>query len=237
MQNLKYNIEVLEQIEKEYNSVDYFVSALKPMAIAILLARTESPYKLKQMRVALVLEYLRNVGIDTAKPDVHIIRVLKRLGYINQNSSNEEKQALDIIEKMSIETGIPISKIDFLLWHYCSEDFCNICSANPKCNICVIKKYCKESKMSILDEIEEFVKTLPIDYEFSTKWFKTELSRKYHRSEDSYIPSDYCYNRKNNGIIYEEQPHYFLYIKQGKYKYVGKEYVFNGIPVHNPKQK
>lgn len=53
-------------------------------------------------------------------------------------------------------------------------------------------------------EIEEFVKTLPMNFEFSTKWFKTELSKKYNRPEDSYIPSDYCYNLTNNGINYEK---------------------------------
>lgn len=86
-------------------------------------------------------------------------------------------------------------------------------------------------------EIEEFIKTMPINYEFSTKWFKTELSKKYNRSKGSYIPSDYCYNRKNNGINYEIQPHYFLWLSRGKYQYVGKNYIFKGVPEHNPKNK
>lgn len=141
MQNLKYNIEIFEQIEKEYSSIDYFITALKPAAVAVLFACTESPYKLKQMKFALVLEYLRNVGIDTAKPDVHIIRILKRLGLLNK-LGNEEKQVIDILEKISLETGISVAKIDFLLWHYCSENFCNICSGTPKCGQCVIKKFC-----------------------------------------------------------------------------------------------
>lgn len=141
MQNLKYNIEIFEQIEKGYGSIDHFITALKPAAVAVLFACTESPYKLKQMKFALVLEYLRNVGIDTAKPDVHIIRIMKRLGLLNK-LGNEEKQVIDILEKISLKTGISVAKIDFLLWHYCSEDFCNICSATPKCGQCVIKKFC-----------------------------------------------------------------------------------------------
>lgn len=91
--------------------------------------------------------------------------------------------------------------------------------------------------MSVIKEIDEFVKSMPMDYEFSTKWFKTELSKKYNRSEDCYIPSDYCYNRKNNGINYDKQPHYFLYIKRGKYKYVGKNYTHNGTVEHKPRRK
>ena len=146
MQNLKYNIEVFEQIEKEYGSLDYFVTVLKPTAVAVLFSSAESPYKLKQMKFALVLEYLRNVGTDTAKPDVHIIRILKRLGLL-EKSCYEENDAIKILERISIETGISVAKIDFLLWHYCSEDFCDICSANPKCGQCVIKDFCnKEDK-------------------------------------------------------------------------------------------
>ena len=70
--------------------------------------------------------------------------------------------------------------------------------------------------MSIIEEIEEFLKPMPIGYEFSRNWFVTELSKQYNRSDKCYIPSDYCYNRKNKGINYD------------KYKYVGKDYIFTG---------
>lgn len=91
--------------------------------------------------------------------------------------------------------------------------------------------------MNISDEIEEFVQTLPLNYVFSTNWFKTTLSKQYSRPADSYIPSDYCYNRKNKGINHEEQPHYFLYLKRGVYKYVGKNFVYNGVIEENPRRK
>ena len=50
--------------------------------------------------------------------------------------------------------------------------------------------------MSIIKEIEEFVKHLPKDYVFTATWLKKELGKRYNRSEGSYIPSDYCHNRK-----------------------------------------
>lgn len=90
--------------------------------------------------------------------------------------------------------------------------------------------------MTVVEEIEEFVKSMPVDYEFSTGWFKKELSKKYKHSVDSYIPSDYCYNRKNNGINYDKQPHYFLYLKRNKYKYVGQNYTYTGEVEHNPRK-
>ena len=91
--------------------------------------------------------------------------------------------------------------------------------------------------MSIIEEVEEFVKTLPMGAEFTGTWFKKTISKQYNRPIGSYIPSDYCYNRKNNGINYEKQPHYFLYLERNKYKYVGKSYVHTGEVGHNPRRK
>lgn len=143
METLNYNISVLEKLEKEYGSLDNFVTRLKPDAISVLLACKESPYALKQIGVPLALEYLRNVGIDTVKPDVHIVRIFKRLGLLKGCESGE-KEVLEAIETLSAETGYSKSYIDFLLWHYCSVGFGNICSEkDPKCESCVIREFCK----------------------------------------------------------------------------------------------
>ena len=88
--------------------------------------------------------------------------------------------------------------------------------------------------MNIQEEIEQFLSSMPINHEFTTRWFKSELSKQYKRSEGSFIPSDYCYNRKNKGIDYDKQPHYFLYLGRGLYRYVGKYYDFKGIVEQNP---
>ena len=90
--------------------------------------------------------------------------------------------------------------------------------------------------MRVIDEIEEFIKSMTKNYEFTATWFKKELSKQYNRSEGSYIPSDYCYNRKNNGINYDKQSLYFLYLGHNKYKYVGKEYVYTGEVEHNQRK-
>ena len=91
--------------------------------------------------------------------------------------------------------------------------------------------------MTIIKEIEEFIKNLPMDYEFTATWLKKELSKQYNRPNSSYIPSDYCYNRKNNGINYDNQPHYFIYLGRNKYKFVGKDYVYKVEIEHNKRKK
>ena len=44
--------------------------------------------------------------------------------------------------------------------------------------------------MLIIVEIEEFIKSMPLGNELSTKWFKTELSKQYNRTAEKYMPSD-----------------------------------------------
>lgn len=142
METLNYNISILEKIDKEYGSLDDFITRLKPNAISALFACKESPYALKQIGFPLALEYLRNVGIDTVKPDVHIVRIFKKLGLIKDTDS-AERDVLEAIEILSNVSGYSKAYIDFLLWHYCSKSFGNICSENnPKCDECVIQGYC-----------------------------------------------------------------------------------------------
>lgn len=245
---LKNNIETFEKIEDKYGSLDKFITHSTPANIVKLLADSNSNYKLKYAGVALVCEYLRNVGIDIVKPDVHIKRIVGA-DRLNLIQSKSDYKIIEEFRRLSAEIGISQVKMDYLLWNYCSKGYGEICTAKPKCYECVIKEYCndfllnnkfnipKNKQMSVIDEIEEFIKDFPVGYEFSTTWFKKELNKKYNRSEGSYIPSDYCYNRKNKGINYNKQPHYFLYIERNKYKYVGKDYVYNGEIEYNPKKK
>ena len=77
MEDLAYNIGVLEYLEKQYGSVDKFLISMPASKIVELLSSSKHKNtKLKQMGEALVWEYIRNVGIDGAKPDVHLCRFL-----------------------------------------------------------------------------------------------------------------------------------------------------------------
>lgn len=93
-------------------------------------------------------------------------------------------------------------------------------------------------KSQIQEEIESLLQTMDNQQEFTRSWFVKTLSSKYGRPKHNYIPSDYCYNWTNKGIIYEKQPHYFikdLYIR-GLYRYVGKDYVYNGEVYSKPRK-
>ena len=143
--SLKANIETFEKIEQEYSSLDKFITHSTPSNIIKLLADSNSTYKLKYAGVAIICEYVRNVGIDIIKPDVHI----KRIAAADRLKLVTAKSYYKIIEefrKLSNEIGMSQVKMDYLLWNYCAKGYGEICTATPKCDECVIKEYCKEEK-------------------------------------------------------------------------------------------
>ncbi len=145
MQALHGNIETMERITKEYGSMDAFVTSAPQLEIVTLLSKSGSKYKLNMMGEALIWEYLRNVGIDGAKPDVHMKRILgcNRLGFSRyEEATNEE--VIAAMKRLSEETGYYMAQLDYLFWCYCATGKGEICTANPRCSKCVIRDECKK---------------------------------------------------------------------------------------------
>jgi len=136
------NIEVLERIDREHGSLDRFVESDTPDRIAKRLSRTASPYKLRQIGFTLALEYLRNVGIQAGKPDVHVRRILGggRLGYAAGLPSEEE--AYRIIDELAARAGRSATYLDNLLWILCAEDCGDVFGAKPRCHVCSLAASC-----------------------------------------------------------------------------------------------
>jgi hypothetical protein len=130
MKSLKENISMFEQIERDYQSIDNFITKDRPIIIAEILSG--GIYKMKQMGIALTMEYLKNVGIDASKPDVHICRILgsDRLGY-SKSKVASEREAMEIIKKIAIEGNLKEIEVDALLWQFCAINYGNICGAAP----------------------------------------------------------------------------------------------------------
>ncbi len=141
MNSLKYNIEQFKRIINLYGSMDNYVTSNETIIIARSLA--EGKYKLKQMGIALTIEYLKNVGIDAFKPDIHMKRLFgkDRLG-LSDKSMATENEILEIIKQFSSEVDIPIVEIDSIIWQFCASNYAEICDANPKCEKCLVKTKC-----------------------------------------------------------------------------------------------
>jgi hypothetical protein len=77
------------------------------------------------------------------------------------------------------------------------------------------------NKSTIDEEVLDFCEYLKDNSikEFTSDDFKTYLNEKFGRPRPNYIPSDYCFGKKNKGINYDKHKHYFRYIKKGHYTY------------------
>lgn len=142
MRSLKANIETFERIEQDFESLEKFITHSTPATIIKLLADSNSAYKIKYMGVPIACEYVRNVGIDIIKPDVHIKRIAAA-DRLNLVTAKNDYKIIDEFQELTQKIGISQVKMDYLLWNYCSKGYGEICTATPKCDVCVIKRFCE----------------------------------------------------------------------------------------------
>lgn len=141
-------IATMKRIVNDYGSMDAFVTSRPAKEIVRIISTNGSRYKFKQFGIPLSWEYLRNVGIDGAKPDVHMKRILgcNRLG-VSKNEDASYDEVINTVARLSKETGLWMAQIDYLFWAYCATDKGEICTANPACSRCVIRQYCKQGNV------------------------------------------------------------------------------------------
>lgn len=137
------NIRVFQRIEGEYGSMDSFITSKPADVIVEKLAKGSSPYKLKMLGEALVWEYLRNVGIDGAKPDTHLRRFFgsDRMG-TGGHSPATVSEVYGQVDRLSDKTGLSKIEIDNLIWSFCADGFGEICTVKPHCRSCPIRDWC-----------------------------------------------------------------------------------------------
>lgn len=148
MNSLKDNIKTFQRIENDYGSIDLFILSKSPEEIVKSLSDEKSLYKIKCFGEALSWEYLRNIGIDAAKPDVHLRRFFsaKRMG-TGKVPEATEAEVIEQINFLSEETGISKTELDNLIWRYCADGYGEICTANPRCNECLIRHRCNKGRV------------------------------------------------------------------------------------------
>lgn len=70
----------------------------------------------------------------------------------------------------------------------------------------------------------------------TSAFIKNEVNKRFRVDIDSVIPSDFCYNRTNNGIRFSEDNRLFEYLGKGAYKYLGEKYPYSGKVYHKPQR-
>lgn len=97
-----------------------------------------------------VYDFLREIGFDFAKPDVHLRRIMYRLGFLeNDKDSHKNRSKIHSITKefARIE-NTKVSVVDAVFWLYGSGSTeyvqYGICTEKPKCNECDLKIICEK---------------------------------------------------------------------------------------------
>lgn len=144
MESLKENIVMIEKIEYENGGLDNYFT--KSPAVIIAKDLSNGKYKLKYVGYALAWEYLRNIGIDGAKPDTHMKRILgtDRLGYSNSPIASDDDVYRAVSRISASNDGALHTEIDLLLWNFCASGYGEICTAEPNCHLCPIKMFCNK---------------------------------------------------------------------------------------------
>lgn len=86
--------------------------------------------------------------------------------------------------------------------------------------------------LTIYEQLKEALKGKIGDI-LSIAEIKSILNSTFNTNLTSIILSDYCYNRYNNGILFNK--HLFIYIDRSTYRYVGENYAYTGLVFHKPK--
>ena len=90
----------------------------------------------------------------------------------------------------------------------------------------------------VIEKVKEIFLDIP-EREFTCSEIKKIVSDKI--GYEGFLPSDYCYNRYNDGISIEknieEQRCMFIYIKRNTYKYVGVGRKVTCDIYHKPKRE
>lgn len=87
----------------------------------------------------------------------------------------------------------------------------------------------------MIELVNEIINIHGDDYIITLDEISQLMFKKYGTKSGSVIPSDYCYNRVNNGIQIEKKPAVFEFLGNGKYKCLGLNYPYNGAIYHKPK--
>ena len=145
MNGLAYNIKVLEQIQKDYGSLDKFVNTETPNDIANML--NSGKYNMVEVGRSFAFDYLKRVGINTCKSSSQLERLFgnNRLGVVN-NPVATEQQVLNIIKKISKLNNCDEITVESIIQQFCLLRAANICGECPKCEKCKIRKFCNYNK-------------------------------------------------------------------------------------------
>ena len=147
MSEISYNVSLLDYYEKEYGDCDapMQMAVENPIEILYVFSDKKSMLKFKGVAVALAAQYMKNMGIDLVKPDVHLRRILQRFGLTA--GLPDEYETIRICKNIADKYGITQTEVGTILWQFCATGYLEICGANPRCGVCPANSECYHASL------------------------------------------------------------------------------------------
>lgn len=76
--------------------------------------------------------------------------------------------------------------------------------------------------------VKEYVSEHGRDHVVTRQQLSNMVMEAFPHNPNSFLPADYCYNRTNKGISFEEHVHLFEYMNDGNYRILGEGYPYTG---------
>lgn len=142
MEEIAYNVSILDEIEKVMGDVDVPMQLAADNLKKVLWVYSDkgSRFKFKGVAIALAAQYMKNLGVDLVKPDVHLRRIIQRFGWTAWLP--DEMETIDICQKVAKYFDITQTEVGTILWQYCAVGYIEMCGANPVCDLCPAIKEC-----------------------------------------------------------------------------------------------
>lgn len=144
---LQHVVDQIYEINKQFGSMDLFITSDKPVIIAKKIS-SNGQYKIPELGFALALEYMRNVGIDVAKPDTQLCRLFgrDRLG-LSRIMPAKPEEVIEIIDMIAKNNNLSPAKLGTMFWMICAKDYGHLCTnSTPSCSFCMFNQVCNNCK-------------------------------------------------------------------------------------------
>ena len=151
------NAKKITEIQAKYGS---FANYLESFANPLLLAN-DLTEEFEFIGRETVWDFLKSVGFEAIKPDVHVRRILFRLGLTSswESSPKTTKEVFEIAGKISKAIGERLGVVDAIIWSYGADRRKEIekpiCGLSPLCDECYVTRYCKYYLNACISKEEE----------------------------------------------------------------------------------
>lgn len=142
----------LHKAKEEYGSVKSWIAQAqdieKPNDARLKLLDNITGLQLRSK-----LNFLMVIGIEDVKPDIHLLRILKRWGCPISSSQKDKPTETEILKgreiiwgwRKSNVTQYKVPQIDWILWNFAADSGYTkkaICTKTPNCKECPISREC-----------------------------------------------------------------------------------------------